>query len=67
MQGDTLTVERVLQWDGSKISWKYHGAALQCADFQPIREALQVKNRGKSAKAAYDAARTNQQYVDLPP
>ncbi|MEE9225742.1 MAG: ATP-dependent endonuclease [Bacteroidota bacterium] len=66
LQGGKLTVERVFQWDGSKVSWKYHGATLQCPHFQLIRDGLQVKDRGKTARAAYDAVRTNQQYSTLP-
>lgn len=66
LQGDKLTVERVFEWDGSKASWKYHGAALQCIAFQSIREAIQVKDRGKSAKTAYELVRTNPAYSNLP-
>jgi predicted ATP-dependent endonuclease of OLD family len=66
LQGDKLTVERVFQWDGSKTGWKYHGATLQCLDFQPIREGLQIKDRGKTAKAAYESVKANPQYSALP-
>ena len=66
LQGDKLTVERVFQWDGSKVAWKYHGATLQCPDFQPIRDGLEVKDRGKTAKTAYQSVRSNPQYSTLP-
>ena len=66
LQGDKLTVERVFQWDGSKVSWKYHGATLQCPDFQPIRDGLEVKDRGKTAKTVYESVRSNPQYATLP-
>jgi hypothetical protein len=66
LQDNKLIVERVLQWDGSKISWKYHGAALQCSDFRPIRDALQIKDRGKTAKTAYEELKENSPYNDLP-
>lgn len=66
LQGDNLTVERVFQWDGSKAGWKYHGATLQCPDFTPIRQGLLVKDRGKTAKMAYDAVRATPQFSTLP-
>ena len=66
LQGNKLTVERVFQWDGSKTAWKYHGATLQCQDFVPIREGLLVKDRGKTARPAYDAVRATPQFSTLP-
>jgi predicted ATPase len=66
LQGDKLTVERVFQSDGLKTSWKYHGAALQCPDFQLTREGLQVKDRGKTARAAYETLQAKPQFQGLP-
>lgn len=66
LQADKLTVERVFQSDGSKTSWKYHGSTLQCPDFQPIRGGLQVKDRGKTARAAYEAMQANARFLGLP-
>ena len=66
LQGDKLTVERVFQWDGSKAGWKYHGATLQCPNFSHVREGLLIKDRGKTAKAAYDSLRAESQFSTLP-
>jgi putative ATP-dependent endonuclease of OLD family len=66
LQGDDLTVDRVFTLVDGKITWKYHGASLQCANFAEIRKSLAVKDRGKSARAAYDAVRTTARFSDLP-
>ena len=44
----------------------YHGATLQCTDFQPVRDGLIVKDRGATAKAAYRQLRENLIYSVLP-
>ena len=67
MQGDKLTVERVFVWNNGKVSWKYHGATLQNPDFHEIRDALAIKDRGKSARAAYEKIRALPDYSSLPP
>lgn len=66
LQGDKLTVERVFQWDGSKPGCRYHGANLQCQEFGPVREGLAVKDRGKTARAAYETVRARPQFSALP-
>jgi putative ATP-dependent endonuclease of the OLD family len=66
MQGGLLTVERVLKWNNGKISTAYHGASLQNAEFQHIRQGLTIKDRGHTAKAAYDEIRAQPMYVGLP-
>jgi len=66
LQGEKLTVERVFQWDGTKAGWKYHGAALLCPDFTSIREGLLIKDRGKTARTAYDAVRAKPEFTALP-
>jgi hypothetical protein len=66
LQGVTLTVERVLKWDNGKILATYHGAALQNTNFQAIRDGLAVKDRGATAKRAYDAVRGVAEYAGLP-
>jgi predicted ATPase len=50
LQGDTLTVERVIRCDDGRVSSSYHGASLQHAGFRGIREGLAIKDRGKTAK-----------------
>lgn len=66
MQGDRLTVERVLKWDSGKVASTYHGASLKNPDFQKIRQGLAVKDRGKTARAEYDSVRIRPEYASLP-
>jgi putative ATP-dependent endonuclease of OLD family len=66
IQGENLTVERLFTWEDGKVSWKYHGASLQNPIFQPIRDGLAVKDRGKTAKEAYDRVRATPGYTLLP-
>src|ERR1039458_3765085 len=57
MQGETLTVERVLTLNAGRVAASYHGASLQNLEFQPIRDGLSVRDRGKIARTEYDEAR----------
>lgn len=66
IQNDELTVERVFQLKDGKMISSYHGSTLQNEDFNSIREALNIKDRGKSAKEAYEALRTKTEYKSLP-
>lgn len=66
LQGGNLTVERVFKWDGGKPTSSYHGASLQNPVFQVIREGLEVKDRGKTARAEYDLIKEKPEYSDLP-
>lgn len=66
VQGERLTVERIFTGTGGKGSGKYHGATLQNPDFQAIRAGFEEKDRGKTAKAAYDAVRSMPDYSALP-
>lgn len=66
LQGGNLTVERVFKWNGGKPTSSYHGASLQNPLFQVIREGLEVKDRGKTARAAYDLIKEKPEYSDLP-
>ncbi|MDZ7315487.1 MAG: ATP-dependent endonuclease [candidate division KSB1 bacterium] len=66
MQGDKLTVERVFVWDDGKVTWKYHGSTLQNPAFQEIRDALAIKDRGKTAKKAYERVRAQKDFSSLP-
>ncbi len=67
MQGDKLTVERVFVWDNAKVTWKYHGSTLQNPAFQKIRDALAIKDRGKSAMEVYERVRTQADFSSLQP
>jgi len=66
VQGDTLTVERVIRYDEGRASSSYHGASLQHAGFSAAREGLTIKDRGKTAKERYNALRADGKYGDLP-
>lgn len=66
MQGEDLTVERVFTWDNEKVSWKYHGASLQNRAFQPVRDGLEIKDRGKTAKEAYEKIKATPGYETVP-
>src|ERR1700690_4179527 len=66
LQGEKLTVERVFAKEDGKSSTKYHGASLQNPDFDETRLGLGIKDRGKTAKAAYDKIRSAQDYDQLP-
>jgi putative ATP-dependent endonuclease of the OLD family len=66
IQNAKLTVERVFSWQDGRITAKYHGSSLQNIEFQPIRDGLAVKDRGKTARQAYDAIRERTEYAELP-
>lgn len=67
MQGDKLTVERVFVWDNARVTWKYHGSTLQNPAFQEIRDALAIKDRGRSAMEAYERVRIQADFSSLQP
>lgn len=66
LQGDRLTVARVFTWDGTKVTSKYHGSTLQNPDFKGVRDALEIKDKAKTAKEAYEKLRLNATYNNLP-
>lgn len=61
VEGDTLTVEKILSWPASRNSQKYHGSRLKNPDFESCRNA---ENASK-IKAAYNSLRS-EAYPDLP-
>lgn len=63
MQGQNLTVERVISLREGKLSAKYHGAKLQNPEFSSIREAEGAANK----RTAYNSLRSQEKYQDLPP
>jgi len=67
MQGGKLRVERVFVWDNGKPVWKYHGATLRNPKFQAVRDALSIRDRGKTAKTQYEALRAMADFDSLPP
>lgn len=66
VQGGKLTVERVLRLDAGKLTAAFHGASLRNPAFQKIRDGLDVKDRGKTAKTEYEAVRQSPEFCDLP-
>jgi predicted ATP-dependent endonuclease of OLD family len=66
LQDERLTVERVFIHKDGKVSQKYHGASLQCDDFQSVRTAFGLKDRGKAAKEVYEGLRGRPEYASLP-
>lgn len=66
LQGGKLTVERVFKWDNGKATAAYHGASLQNPEFRPIRDGLALRDRGRTARQAYDAVREKPEYSMLP-
>jgi putative ATP-dependent endonuclease of the OLD family len=67
IQNDKLNVERIFTWNNGKVTAKYHGFSLQNPRFKALREAFEIKDRGKKAKEEYEILRTDSDYVDLPP
>ncbi len=67
VRDEKLTIERVFVLDDGKATWKYHGATLQNPAFQGIRDTLTVKDRGKTAKEAYESIRAKPDFSVLPP
>src|SRR6266567_3252424 len=57
-----LTVDRVFTCREGKITAKYHGTTLQHKGFDAVRAGLEVKDRGKTARSAYDALRAEAEY-----
>ncbi len=45
MQGDTLTVERVFSWNGSKATNSYHGSSKQNSDFRTILQISAARDQ----------------------
>ncbi len=66
VQGNRLTVERVFKLETGKPAATYHGASLRNPAFQGIRNGLSVKDRGKTARAEYDALKARPEYGGLP-
>jgi len=66
LQNGRLTVERVFTQKDGKTAHRYHGASLQSDDCESVRKALEVKDRGKSAKELYTALRSRAEFGGLP-
>ncbi len=66
LQGGTLTVERVIKLIDGKLSATYHGASLKNLEFQQIRDGMNIKDRGKTAREQYEKVRKKPEYANLP-
>jgi hypothetical protein len=66
VQGGRLMVERVIFIHAGKVTTKYHGATLQCGEFKPIRDGFAVKDRGRTARNAYQELQGQRGFADLP-
>ena len=66
LQNAKLTVIFYVIWDEGKPVLKYHGRQLQNPDFKSIRDGLEIKDRGATAKKEYETIRKNSKYSSLP-
>jgi len=62
LEGDNLTVEKVMGLPCVKASQKYHGTSLRDADFAAFRAATSANDR----KQCYNALREQPKYATLP-
>lgn len=67
VQDQKLSVACVLRLLNGKTLCTYHGTTLQCPEFKGIREGLLVKDRGATAKAAYNTLLSTSDYSALRP
>lgn len=61
IEGDTLTVEKVMTWPASRNSQKYHGSRLKNPDFDTFRSASGAAELRRTYNQLRDGA-----YPDLP-
>ena len=66
VRDDALTVERVFVLNGGKVVSRYYGAISRHPAFASVRSGLETKDRGKTARAAYDELRLQGKYNSLP-
>jgi len=66
LQNEKLTIERVIRIENGKVLAKYHGSTLQNPDFQGVREAFQIRDRGKAAQVIYESLGASSKYITLP-
>ena len=67
LQNENLTVERVFYCrDDGKIVNTYHGSTLQNPDFNQVREAFEIRDRGKTAQGYYESLKQKLNYQSLP-
>ena len=62
VDGDTLTVTKVMTWPRDRKSQKYYGETKRNPDFQSVQEATRIRERRK----LYNELRSREEYSDLP-
>lgn len=67
LHGTELAVERVFTENGGRVVSHFYGATLRHMPFLPVRQGLEIKDRGKTAKEAYEQLRAQVDYETLPP
>jgi putative ATP-dependent endonuclease of the OLD family len=67
LQNENLTVERIFFYrENGKLSSLYHGSTLQNPDFHDIKQAFEIKDRGKTAESLYEKIKETTKYRSLP-
>jgi putative ATP-dependent endonuclease of the OLD family len=66
VQDNKLRVERVFIWNNGKVIPRYYGFSLQNPKFKDIREAFEIKDRGKKARELYENLFADGEYISLP-
>jgi len=66
VQGNTLTVEKIISWNDGRCAVSYHGSTLQHPEIARIREAVKLRDRGKTAMGILEELRRSGEYEDLP-
>jgi putative ATP-dependent endonuclease of OLD family len=61
-----LTIEKIYQWNDGSPKATYHGSLLRFSRFSAVREGFEVRDRGRTARAALDALRGAGEIPDLP-
>lgn len=66
VEGNGLTVEKVIAWNDGKPHASYHGATLQNPAFNHIRAGFEIKDRGATARQALEKLVEEGEFEDLP-
>lgn len=66
IEGDNLTVAKIISWDNGSSSSSYHGSTLQHPEISRIRKAVELKDRGETAKKILNELKNSGEFDDLP-
>jgi len=61
LEGDELSIEKVIQYDKSKVIQKYHGTRYKNPEFEPFRNSS-----GAALKEEYNKLRNKDEYREFP-